>query len=192
MWRVKYEQTEFAVELEKYGEEKSIPVVWLEVALGESSEARSGWWDCACMACGTAKTQRPRFQRPHSHPSSAGSLQVWELAFLCGKVFTSSLICWVSLCTQGRAADESVQPAAACVTDVPSLQQLQTLLGRDREAAVTVEVALAWILLSGPVPRSLAACFVLPPPSPLLCARECRKNNFLCNLATGNPIPDKL
>lgn len=43
----------------------------------------------------------------------------------------------------------------------------------------------------------IATCFVLPPspalpPSLFLHAHEHRKNNFLCNLATGNPIPDKL
>lgn len=44
---------------------------------------------------------------------------------------------------------------------------------------------------------TLSPCFVLPvvpglPPFLFLCSHEHRKNNFLCNSAAGNPIPDKL
>lgn len=179
----------------KYREEKSIPFAWLEVALRGEQWVRSGRWGCTCMACGTAKTQHPRVQKllsswdrtlflPRRVTAGLGaSISLWKrLLFLLG-----SAECVYALGAEQPVPDESVQPTAACVTDVPSLQQVQALLGRGW--GVVVEVALVWKLLSRPVPGSLHVLFSLRHLCFLLLlflhAHEHRKNNFLCNLATG-------
>lgn len=78
------------------GRKKSTPVAWLEVAL--QGEQRGEVWVVSLHLHGLQHSQNPASTRPevavvlrlHSLPSSAGSLQVWELAFLCGNIFFSS------------------------------------------------------------------------------------------------------
>ena len=84
-------------------------------------------------------------------------ISLWKrLLFLPG-----SAECLYTLGAEQPVPGESLQPTAACVSDVPGLQQAQTLLGRGWEVAATVEVALAWKLLSCPVPGSLRVLFSL-------------------------------
>lgn len=112
-------------------------------------------------------------------PSSVGSLQVWELEFVDGSLFSWDLLNFFV---------GSGQSSSLCD------QTEQILLGRSCTVGVTVVVALAWKFLSC---SWVFLCFVLPPlpvlpPLWSLRVYEQRRNNLICNIAPGNPIPDKL
>lgn len=171
---MKYDRTEFAVELKIWaGKEYSCCV-----AGSSSVEGAVGWglggeaapaWPAAWPKPSIHGVPKLLSSWLHSLPSSAGSLQVWEPAFLCGKVSSSSQDLLSALRAEQPVPSESLQPAAACVTDVPGLQQAQTLLGGGWEVAAMAEVALAWKLLFCPVPGLLLVLFSLRRLCFLLC-----------------------
>lgn len=129
------------------------------------------------MACSTAKTQHSRspevaviltalssFLRRVTAGLGAGISLGKRLVLLPG-----SDECLYALGAEQPVPGESLQPAAACVTDVPGLQQAQTLLGGGWEVAAMAEVALAWKLLFCPVPGLLLVLFSLRRLCFLLC-----------------------
>lgn len=175
----------------KYGEEKNIAVEWLEISLQGEQWCRV--WVVRLHLHGQGLT--PTSQEIavalslHCLPDSLGSLQFWELVCVDGNLFSSS---WDLVNIFKCSGQSRWSPVSPCC--ILSAQLEQPLLGRGYKAVVTGVVASAWKLLSCSWDL---LCFVLPPlpvfpPLPFLCAQEQRKNNFLCNLAPGNPIPDKL
>lgn len=120
----------------KYGEEKNIPVAWLEIA--EQGEQCCRVWVLRLHLHGQNPTSTSLeisvVLSLHSLPSSVGSLQVWELEFVDGSLFSS---CWDLL----NVFMGSGQSSTLCD------QTEQTLLGRSCKMGVAV-VALAWKLLS--------------------------------------------
>lgn len=116
----------------------SIPVSWLGVALwgeqwGKVWMARlhpRGLWHGQNLA--SLSPEVAIVLKPCSLPSSTGLLQVCELAFLCGNVFSSSwdLLSVFTVGAEQLVPDESVQSPAAHVTDLHGVRQAQTSLGR--------------------------------------------------------------
>lgn len=104
-------------------------------------------------------------------------------------VETSSLppgICWVSLWVQGRAEGPQWVPTASLCPAWADFAG-QGLQGcGDSAGGLGMETFVLCQGFSVFCSPSIACAL------PFLCAYEQRKNNFLCNLAPGNPIPDKL
>lgn len=114
----------------------------------------------------------PRFAvllRLWSLPSSAGSPQIWELLFLCGNVFSSSQDLPSVFRDSGQSSWSQWAHTASCsLCDWCAQPAAGTdPAGQGREVAV--EVAVAWKLLSGPVPGSVRVLFSLHRLHFLLC-----------------------
>lgn len=177
---------------------------WLEVALWR--EQRGEGWAVRLHPHGLQYGQNPAFTESRSccHLDRAlflppqGHCRFGSWHFFGETSRPPPGIWWVPVCARGRAAGPRWVPTACCsLCDWCARPAAGTDFagrglggGSDGGGGLGLEtpvLSCSWI----------ATCFVLPPPPvlpplPFLHAREHKKNNFLCNLATRNPIPDKL
>lgn len=166
----------------------------------EGRGARPGRCGCTRTACGSARAQRPPVTKsPSSRDPALFLPPQGHCRFVRNRFFveTSSLPAGkdalLSIFTDsGQSHRSPVSPCGPLRSPVCPACRRHRLrwAGAGGGGSCGMETPLSscsWI----------TTCFVLPlspapPPLPFLRARKHRKNNFLCNFATGNPIPDKL